>query len=132
MDEKGGGEEKKNPSTNMQVDYNSKPPQQMDEKEVASLSYCLGKWMKNKRGAMKKEELVMVVVVSTTKQMGEKGKRAEFCEEEEKEEEQEKEKKKKKNHVAKEAAKCQKQQEDALLAGQKQMGRMKNKKLLCC
>jgi hypothetical protein len=131
MDEKGGGEEKKNPSTNMQVDYNSKPPQKMDEKEVASLSYCLGKWMKDKRGAMKKEELAMVVVVSTTKQMGEKGKRAEFCEEEEKEEEQEK-KKKKKNHVAKEAAKCQKQQEDALLAGQKQVGRMKNKKHLCC
>ncbi len=89
--------------------------------------------MKNKRGAMKKEELAMVV--STTKQMGEKGKRAEFCEEEEKEEEQEKKKKKKKkkkNHVANEAAKCQKQQEDALLAGQKQVGRMKNKKLLCC
>jgi hypothetical protein len=29
LDEKG---ENKNPSTNMQVDYNSKPPQQMDEK----------------------------------------------------------------------------------------------------
>jgi hypothetical protein len=29
--------------------------------------------------------------------------------------------------VANEAAKCQKQQENALLAGQKQVGRMKNK-----
>jgi hypothetical protein len=42
------------------------------KKKVASLLYCLRKWIKNKRGAMKKEEL------------GEKGKRAEFCEEEEK------------------------------------------------
>jgi hypothetical protein len=120
MDEKWG--KKKPIHQNAGIDYNSKPPQQMDEKEVVSVSHCLGKWMKN-RGAMKKEELVMVVVVSTTKQMWEKGKRAEFCEEEEE---------KKKNHVANEAAKCQKQQEDALLAGQKQVGRMKNKKLLCC
>ncbi len=38
----------------------------------------------------------------------------------------------KKNHVANEVAKCQKQKENALLAGQKQVGRMKNKILLCC
>jgi hypothetical protein len=77
MDEKGGGGKKPIHQYAGRL-YNSKPPQQMDEKEVASLSYCQGKWMKNKRGAMKKEELVMVV--STTKQnkWGKRGKGQSF------------------------------------------------------